>query len=305
MKRKEMDKLRIVEMPYYRDCKQMMRRTQGWRELDDFRVSGVYGKAGVPVTVVQALYDETAYPVDGSRIFASYADICGSLCCQAEEGYRKGECVVFVGGDCRHVVGLLGAMQRCFGQDKKIGFIWLDAHGDFNTPEISPSGMLGGMPLAVSAGRCCDEWRLGAGLEVPIDCANIILADGRNLDPLEDEAVRSSGMTYVNTAGFMDASKWASAVTALSQKVDMICLHIDLDILDADCVPNHSTAEPNGPDYKTTMERIRTVMETGKVLGYTVTSVYHPGRNGQESSTLNAIRLLGAGLENWKWCPSV
>ena len=306
MKVASLNGIRVVEMPYRRTAEtQMMYRTEERRELDDFRISGVYAKGALPVEITQAHYDASLYAADGSQVFAAYGDICGSLCRESEEAFRQGKGVVFVGGDCRHVVGVLGAIQRSFGRDKKIGFIWLDAHGDFNTPEISPSGMLGGMPLAVSAGLCCEEWRLGAGLAEPLQCENIILADGRNLDPLEEKAVLQSGMTWVKTKDFLDAERWKAAVDALADKTDVICLHIDLDILDERFVPNHNTPEPNGPDPFVTMERIRTVMETGKVSAYTVTSVYHPIRDGQDISTLNAIRLLGAGLESWKTCPTL
>lgn len=296
--------LHVIEIPYYRDDAQFMRQTHQKRELDDFKLCGVYHQAGVPFDIVTATYDEEAYIHNEETIFQSYGALCRSVAEKTEEGLRAGKCIVVVGGDCRHTIGILGGMQAAFGPEKKIGFIWLDSHGDFNTPETSLTGMLGGMPLAVCAGLCCEDWRTIGGLAQPIDPRNIILADGRNLDPLEAEAVERSGMQFLNTVQFCDSAAWKAAVDKLAAQVDQICLHIDLDILDASCVPNHSTPEPNGPDVDTTIARIQTVMETGKLVAYTVLSVHHEtGRPGQDISTLNGIRLLGGGLEAWKSCP--
>jgi arginase len=166
--------------------------------------------------------------------------------------------------------------------------------------------MLGGMPLAVCAGLCCDEWRVGGGLEEPIPTENMILTDGRNLDPLEEKAIKASKMLFLDKDSFKDRKVWKEAIVKFAAKMDLICLHIDLDILDERYTPNHYTPEPDGPDVETTMDNIRAVMETGKVMAYTVLSVYHDtGRPGQDTTTLNGIRLIGAGLESWKNCPDI
>ena len=304
MKTHNMSGLYVVELPYIRDDHQMMRKTQLWRELDDFKLCGVYHTSGVPVTFREVTYEESKYSTDGSDVFDSYGDICSRICQATKEGLLSKNGIVFVGGDCRHTIGLLGAIQQVYGLDVKIGFIWLDAHGDFNTPETTLTGVLGGMPLAVCAGYCCETWRKEGGLIEPIPCDHILLADGRNLDPLEENAIKNSGMTYIPTDKFKNPTFWENAIQEFSRHVDVICLHIDLDILDEVYVPNHSTVEGNGPSVKTVMDNIAVIMKTEKVVCYTVTSVYHPnGKPGQDTSTLNAIRLLASGLRSWKNIP--
>lgn len=303
MRKTMINELKVIELPYIPCYGHDVKRTFGKRELDDYQLCGVYYKAGVPFEVAQALHNEEDYPEGGSE---AYGALNGSVCKETVDGIQNGKCILLTGGGCGHVVGLLGGIQKALGKDKRIGLIWMDSHGDFNTPETTLTGLMGGMPLAVIAGRCCDDWRLGAGLEVPIDTKNIILTDGRNLDPLEEEAINSSDIIYLDTDAFNDRLTWRDTIDELAERVDVICLHIDADILDSKYVPDHYTPEPNGPDIETVMENIKWVMNTGKVIGYTVTSVYHEaGKTGSEVSTLNGMRLLGAGLESWKYSPTL
>jgi len=301
--------LKIVEVPY-----RNMKRTYYRREFDDYKLCGTYYKAGVPFDVAQVSYSEENYPKDDGEFFSrdpkvfnkAFGELCGSICRETEAGIRDGKCVLLTGGGCEHVVGVLGGLQQALGKDKRIGFIWLDAHGDFNTPETTLSGRPGGMPLAVSAGLGCDEWRLGAGLEVPVETGNIILSDGRNLDPLEEKAIKSSDMVLLDTAAFNKLQVWKKAVAELADRVDLIYLHIDQDILDGKYIPNSLMPEPNGPEIDTVMENIKAVMDTGKVMAYSLVSVtFVNGKPGQDIRTLNGMRLLGAGLENWKHCPDM
>jgi arginase len=306
MSAKQVKGLRVIEVPFLTNKKHIEVRSTMRRELDDFRLCGLYSKAGVPFEIVEASFPNDDYPKDGSRVFELSGKFGSSICKKTEEGVRNGKVVLLTGGDCKHPVGVLAGLQKAVEKDKKIGFIWLDSHGDFNTPETSPSGMLGGMPLAVCAGLCCDEWRLGAGLEIPLPTENIILCDGRNLDTLEEKAVKASKMLFIDTKTFNDRKVWKKAIDEFAAKMDLIYLHIDLDFLDAQYVTALGLPEPDGPDVETAMADIRAVMETGKVMAYSVVSIFHnTGKPGQDMTTLNGMRLIGAGLESWKNFPEI
>ncbi|WP_130861514.1 arginase family protein [Bacilliculturomica massiliensis] len=301
--------IKVVEVPY-----RNMKRVYYRREFDDYKLCGLYYKADVPFEVAQVSYDHEKYPLEKDAFFDSdpevfckaLGELSHSICRETAAGLKKGECVLLTGGGCEHVVGVLGGLQQTFGTDKKIGFIWMDAHGDYNTPETSESGRPGGMPLAVAAGRGCDVWRKGAGLESAIPTEHIILTDGRNLDAAEKQAIEEGNMTVVDTAAFNDTQTWEKTVRRLADKVDMIYLHMDLDILDGKYIPNSLFVEDNGPELETVMNNIRIVMETGKVMAFSLVSVtFVNGKPGQDSRTLNGMRLLGAGLGNWKECPDL
>ena len=96
--------------------------------------------------------------------------------------------LVVLGGECSETVGVMAGLAEAFGG--KPGMLWLDAHGDFNVPESSPSGFIGGMCLAMAAGRTP---RLGLlpGAPPVTDC-RLVHVGSRALDPPEAEAFQSS-----------------------------------------------------------------------------------------------------------------
>jgi arginase len=109
---------------------------------------------------------------------------------------RRGERPVSIGGDCCTSIGFLAGLQL---GGLKPTLIWLDAHGDFNTWETTPGGFLGGMPLAMLAGRGEQTIVEGVGLDV-LPEAQIILSDARDLDPGERESLEDSAVHHVPEA---------------------------------------------------------------------------------------------------------
>ena len=131
-----------------------------------------------------------------------------------------------------------------------------------------------------------------------------MLSDARNLDPVEEHAIAQSNMTVVKTAGFNKLHVWKQKVRELADRVDMLYLHIDLDVLDGKYLPNSLFVEENGPELDTALDNIKAVMETGKVMAFSLVSVtFVNGLPGQDIRTLNGMRILGTGLENWKEYP--
>jgi arginase family enzyme len=273
-------------------------RPEGWRELDDYKLGGVYYKAGVPFSVEEV---ECAG-------HTPHEEQIGHIAAMTAAALRQGEHVVMAGGGCSHAIGVAGGLRQALGADARIGLIWLDAHGDINTPETTESGLLGGTPLAVCAGLCkgkaYEEWMQAAGLVPPIQEEDIILTDGRDLDVQEEQVLRKTQVQYLDTADFNDPSRWLQAVQSLANRVDALYLHIDGDILDGKYTPDHFTIEFGGPEVETVMNNVRTVMETGKVIAYSLVSIYFDNdKPGKEVSTLNGMRILGAGLEAWQKVP--
>ena len=78
--------------------------------------------------------------------------IGGEIAEAVAAGRRAGEPALVAGGNCAAPPGVLGGLQQAHGPAARIGLVWFDAHGDFNTPRTTLSGMLGGMPVAVAAG---------------------------------------------------------------------------------------------------------------------------------------------------------
>lgn len=143
-----------------------------------------------------------------------------------------GQRALSLAGDCCAAVPVLAGCQRA-GLSPAV--VWIDAHGDFNTPETSPSQFLGGMPLAMMTGRG-PQWMMAAVGATPVPDTAVTLVDGRDLDPLEAEAVAASDLAHV-------------AVEALHGLVleAPVLLHIDMDVIDAAEAPAFNYPVPGGP----------------------------------------------------------
>ena len=90
--------------------------------------------------------------------------------------------------------GLVAGLQRSgpTREPIRIGMLWLDAHPDFNTPETTRSGSLGGMPVAVATGRALQVMRLDAKLDPPLSDRHVVMGGVRLTDPLEQDLLDNS-----------------------------------------------------------------------------------------------------------------
>ncbi|MCL2498683.1 MAG: arginase family protein [Symbiobacteriaceae bacterium] len=272
------------------------------RELDDYHLCGLYSKAGVPHHIVPITLEDPLPPATVPYVRQSQL-ISQAVC----SGLKKQEAVLVIGGTCVSAPGTAGGMRLAFGEDAKLGIIWLDAHGDMNIPETSPSGMLGGMPFATIMGLCLEDWRHSCGLIPPIAPSEAILSDARSFDPPEAENLAKIDLQVIKTKEFANTTFWQQQVQQLADRVDALYLHIDADIVDAQYLPSVNTPEPDGPDIWLLMENIQSVMATGKVALVNVASVFFDRESarkekhrGTETAILSGIRMIGTILENWQ-----
>jgi arginase len=266
------------------------------RSLDAFVAAAVYWQTGA-----QVVYGEPVLPAARRSADPPTAlgQINGVIADAVAAGRRSGRPVLLAGGDCTHSVGVLGGLQRAHGPTARVGLVWLDAHGDFNTPRTTLSGMLGGMPVAVCAGLAHPAWRELAGVVAPLPTDRIVLVDVRNLDAPEEQLIRATDAVIAAVEPGRPGDDLGEAVAALAARCDLLYLHVDSDILDAALVPNHGTREPGGPDLPAVARAIDLVMATGKVAAYAVVSVYGTGE-GHETSAASGVGLIAAGLEGWR-----
>lgn len=209
-----------------------------------------------------------------------------------------GKTPVFLGGNCSHTIGVLSGLQQALGSTARIGLLWLDAHGDFNTPRTSYSQMLGGMPVAVAAGLAWPGWREGAGMTMPLPTNRIVMVDVRNLDGREEQLIRATDVTVARFGEGFDPTPVLAAVDQLAAAVDHIYIHIDADILDISLQPNHPTVEPNGPDVAATLAVLRHALGTGKVRTLALVSVNVDGEDGKISLASGKELLVGS-MDAW------
>ena len=279
--------LHVVEI-HYRNADEAPGRME---ETEAFRTAGVYDVAGGTVSFEAPNLPEserTGDPVTNLGL------VGGHIADAVAHGLTSGKRVVVTGGNCAHLPGIVGGLEQALGPRTRIGLVWFDAHGDFNTPKTTLSGMLGGMPVAVSAGLCYGHWRELAHQPIALPTNRIVMVDVRNLDPEEERLIAATEVTVVRRGDSL-----ADAIRRLAADTDFIYLHMDLDILDRSLTPTHPTREPNGPDVAETLEAVRAVLDSGKVGALALVAVFAQGPEGQ--TTMNsAIELLRGSLSAWR-----
>lgn len=173
-----------------------------------------------------------------------------------------GHLPLVLGGDHSVALGSVAATTAA----SRLGLIWLDAHGDFNTPETSPSGNIHGMPLAVLAGL--GSPRLVAigrpGPKVSLD--NIVLVGVRDLDSGERDLLREHGV-LVYTMGHIDrlgmATVMAHAIEHAGNGTDGVHVSLDLDVVDPRDAPGVGTPVQGGINYREAHLALEMIAESG------------------------------------------
>lgn len=200
--------------------------------------------------------------------------------------------------DCNGLLGVLGGLQTAAGDGRPggVGLVYVDAHGDYNTPDTSPSGMLGGMPVAVAAGKCLPRLRLRNRLEKPLDGDDIVLMGLRDLDSLEREAIAQDGIETLSERDLMDnGPRLREAIESLSSRADVIYVHVDLDILDPSVAHAAGLPSPGGLTGRQLGLALKTMMGYPKVRALSVVSYRaDQDRQGQTLSEVKEAVLLAA-----------
>jgi arginase len=196
------------------------------------------------------------------RMAALYDHVAGAVS-------QDGGVSVVASGDCTTSLGVLAGLQRK-GVDPSI--VWFDAHGDFNTDETTPSGYLGGMPLAIAVGRGDQTAPRALGLR-SIAESRVLLVDARDLDPLEREALDQSEVRRAPVSALLPP-----AGEPASLPPGPIYLHLDVDVLDPPELPGLRFPTPGGVVRADLMGAVSAVMATGRVASVGLACTWWPDR---------------------------
>jgi arginase len=192
-------------------------------------------------------------------------------------------------GDCLTSLGLVAGLQR---RHRDVSVVWLDAHGDFNTPEISTSGYLAGMSLAMLTGRAPDAISARLGLR-PVPDEDAVLIDARDLDPAERDALDASRVRRV--AADPDAVR--DALNGPS--VGGIYLHVDVDIIDGKDLSQLRWDTSEGPSFSVVEQCLAQIVGAEPPIAACIACPWTPDRIGDESTRQALTRLaamIGADL---------
>ena len=223
-------------------------RSAGPRRMATGGIQDYLARQGAQVRV-----DEAALTAEEDKEYGGWKRLgmaLGHFADIVQKNEREGYFTVGLLATCPSMPGLVAGLQRsgASGAPLKIGMLWLDAHPDFNTPETTRSGSLGGMPVAVATGRALHRMRLDAKLDPALADSQVVMAGVRLTDPLEQELLDSSAIQQVSVDDLRRATPAVFAqLDRLSRTNDKIYIHIDMDVLDPREVEGHQNKVPNGP----------------------------------------------------------
>jgi arginase len=221
-------------------------------------------RAGIEVedrgNVQAALAETRASGAERARFLDEILETCARVAVEVEQARGDGLVPLVLGGDHSIAMGSLSGLAA----DGPGGVLWLDAHGDLNTPATTPSGNVHGMPLAAAIGLCEDFSR--DGLRLPaVDPQHVAVVGVRSLDPGEQALVRDLGVA-VYTISDLDRRGMEPVITEALERVgggSFVHVSVDLDVVDPEVAPGVGDPVRGGLSYREAHLALELVAEAG------------------------------------------
>jgi arginase len=202
---------------------------------------------------------------------------CTRLARMVEKAMADGAVPLVLGGDHSAAVGTIAGVSRHHRRRKeRIGVIWMDAHADMNTPETSPSGNVHGMPLACCIGRGPEPLSNIYGYSPKVDPRNVVLVGIRDLDQLEQQHVRESGVTAFTMREIDERGMQAVMVDAMRIAGDGTAgfhISLDMDGVDPREAPGVGTPVRGGITYREAHLAMEMVGDSRRMISMEVVEV--------------------------------
>jgi len=212
-----------------------------------------------------------------------------------EAATRAGEFPLVLGGDHSLAIGVLGGLARAAGAPGAV--LWIDAHGDLNTPDTSPSGNIHGMPVAAAVGLGRAWFDTGEWPVPSVEEARVAMIGIRSLDNEEREVLRRTQVRVVTMAEIDRIGMEAAVDTALDRLRAAPWVHVslDMDVMDPLHAPGVGTPVPGGITYREAHLMMEMVSESGMMGSLQVVEV-NPILDVQNRSAQLAVELVCSGL---------
>jgi arginase len=215
------------------------------------------------------------------------------------EGLQDDLITVGLEANCNDLLGMLSGLKYdSDGNARRVGLVFYDSHGDFNIPETTLSGMLGGMPVAVAAGHALHNLRQTTGLAEPLPMSDIMWGGVRDLDPLEADRFREYEVRQISVRDIREISdNFRKQFAALADEVDVVYVHVDMDVLEPDEVPGHGLTVPDGPSSKALAAAISVMFENPKTVALGIASTPSFNRDPGGVSRQAALNLIEGAIK--------
>lgn len=235
-------------------------------------------------------------PVNGYRHLPEVTAWNESLHEASYAALKKGHMPIALGGDHCLGIGSISAVARfCRETGKDLRVIWLDAHADFNTSELTPTGNIHGMPVAVLCGYGPQELT-SIGGTVPAITADVVHQIGiRSVDEGEKRFVHQVGLDVFDMRYIDEFGMRAAMENALKGMTDNTHLHVsfDVDFLDPTIAPGVATTVPGGPTYREAQLCMEMIADTGRLASLDIMEV-NPAYDVKNQTALLAVDLVAS-----------
>jgi len=253
----------------------------GYRVLD-------WGNVETAVLEATELQDERA------RYLPEIKSACARVARLVGLAVEQGAVPLVLGGDHSVALGTLGGLAKVHGPG---GVVWIDAHGDLNTPETSPTGNVHGMPLAAALGRGGPAFESEAWPIPAVDPSRVAIVGARSLDAHEQAWLRES-QVLVFTMSDLDRVGIESALGEALEHVagpGFVHVSLDMDALDPDVAPGVGTPVRGGLTYREAHLALELVAESGLAGSLEVVEV-NPILDRENETARLAVELVASAL---------
>jgi arginase len=237
----------------------------------------------------------------GAKYLEEITAACDDLRLRVIGALEHNEIPIVAGGDHAIAAGTVAGVSEFHRQrGEKIGLIWVDAHADMNTPDTSPTGNVHGMPLAVALGLGPDELVHLGGYCPKVDRENVVLIGIRNLDEVEKEIVRRSGVHAYTMRDIDERGMFAimqEAIGFMNQGTAGYHVSFDLDSMDPHVAPGVGTPVAGGLTYREAHLLMEMIADDGNALSFEMTEI-NPILDIRNETAELAVDLFLSGLGN-------
>ncbi len=236
-------------------------------------------------------------PVDGYRHLPQVVEWNRAVFDAVRDELRQGRLPVLLGGDHSLGLGSISAVARhCFDTERKLRVLWLDAHADFNTSALTPSGNVHGMPVACLCGFGPEALTHLAGMPggAPALRPQQIRQIGiRSVDAGEKRFVHEQGLEVFDMRFIDEVGMRQTMLQALSSLDDNTHLHVsfDVDFLDPDIAPGVGTTVPGGPTYREAQLCMEMIADSGCLASLDIVEL-NPALDVRNKTALLAVDLV-------------
>ena len=206
------------------------------------------------------------------------------------EELRRGRLPILLGGDhCLAIGSLTAVAQYCREAGKQLRVLWLDAHADFNTHDVTPSGNVHGMPVACVCGIGPDALTQLGGSKPALTPDMIRQIGIRSVDQGEKQLIKQYGLDVYDMRHIDEVGMKRTMEAALEGIDDNTHLHVsfDVDFLDPSIAPGVGTTIPGGPNYREAQLVMEMIADTGRLASLDIMELNPALDNGNATAELS------------------